>query len=118
MLKGRIDMINNKQLVKTGLRIAVIGSGFCGLSAVTNLIKDLGKSGKQASITIFEKDEITKGSMFDTKLSDLFRLNHEANFMGTINFMDFNASYDDFYEWVQKNEDVFLQEENKTLAQN
>ncbi len=83
-------------------RIAIVGGGFSGLSIASNLLRISWKNNVKLAITIFEKLPPTQGGAYDVRLPNNFILNHEANFMGSLNpWSDFDNTTD-FYDWVQE----------------
>ena len=89
-------------------KIAVIGGGFAGLCVISNLIQRLKNKKKNVHITLFDPYNVADGIAYNKDLPSSFKINHEANYMGIVNPFSTNASYDDFYNWLQENKNKKL----------
>ncbi len=97
--------------------IAIIGGGFSGLSVTSNLIRAIQKNGVNAHITLYEANKSTGSGMFDINLPDQLTLNHETNYMGSVNPFSKTNRNDDFYNWLTSIKDQPLESLNgSTIA--
>jgi len=90
--------------------VAIIGGGFAGLSALENIVRAAAANGlANLHISIFERgNEIGPGLPYAVNQPDEFMLNHQLNYMGSINVKAKKPDSADFYRWVQENLDTLV----------
>ncbi len=84
--------------------VAVIGGGLGGLAVVAAIIRRAVDTRQiNFSITIYEPNTIGPGVAYDVNAPNAFLLNHELDFMGSLNVRLREVDTKDFYYWVQRN---------------
>lgn len=85
-------------------KIAVVGGAFAGLALAAGIVRAaVGQDYDNLSITIYEPNLIGPGVAYDVDAPNTFALNHELNFMGSVNVRLDHTDTKDFYNWVQQN---------------
>jgi|GEM_PF-5127509 len=86
----------------TRRHIAIIGAGLAGISMLSGIVRAAVDEGmKDIDITLFEKaKKPATGLAYQTDLPDAFMLNHEFNYMGSVNVLKDKSDDADFFQWV------------------
>lgn len=105
MLKHQASFTRMQPKRRIPIRIAIVGGGLAGVGLLSSLVQ-AAASIKLSSlkIEIFERaEEIGSGLPYALSAPDTFLLNHEADYMGSVNLHLQHMDCTDFASWVRSN---------------